>query len=157
MTYVFDSNSLIILFRHYYPHRFPSLWERFDALVDAERLVSVREVFNEISAADDALAEWAKEQKHTFFSEPAIAEFQFVTEIFLIPHFQDIIRRKERLKGRPVADPFVIARAKNLKDGCVVSEENYTENAAKIPNICEHFNIPCIKLEGFMKEEGWVF
>ncbi|NCC61082.1 MAG: DUF4411 family protein [Verrucomicrobiae bacterium] len=157
MRYVFDSNSLINLFKHYYPDRFPSLWERFYNLVDAGNLVSVREVFNEISTADDSLAAWAKEQKHTLFSEPTIEEFQFVTEIFRVPHFQGIIRRKERLKGRPVADPFVIARARILEKGCVVTEENHTENAAKIPNVCNHFDIPCIKLEGFMKEEGWIF
>jgi len=67
-----------------------------------------------------------------------------------------MIRKKERLKGMPVADPFVIARAKIL-NASVVTEEKHTENAAKIPNVCNHFNIPCIKLEGFMKEEKWVF
>jgi len=157
MRYVFDSNSLINLFKHYYPHRFPSLWEKFDALVEAGNLISVREVFNEVSTAGDALAAWAKEQRNTLFSEPTIEEFQFVTEIFRIRHFQDIIRKKERLKGKPVADPFVIARAKILEDGCVVTEENHTKNAAKIPNVCDHFKIPCIKLEGFMKEERWIF
>lgn len=157
MKYVFDSNSLIQLFKHYYPNRFPSLWEKFYALVDAENLVSVREVFNEVSTADDSLAAWAKGQKGTLFSEPTVEEFQFVTKIFRIRHFQDIIRKKARLKGKPVADPFVIARAKILEKGCVVTEENHTENAAKIPNVCAHFEIPCIKLEGFMEKEGWVF
>lgn len=156
MKYVFDSNSLMTLFKHYYPKRFPSLWEKFHALVAAEKLVSAREVFNEIGSADDALAQWAKEQKNTLFAEPTVEEFRFVTEIFKVTHFQDMIRRKERLKGKPVADPFVIARAKVL-GACVVTEEKHTENAAKIPNVCAHFNIPCIKLEGFMKEEDWVF
>lgn len=156
MKYVFDSNSLINLFRHYYPQRFPSLWERFDSLVHEGKLVSVREVFNEIGSSDDGLGAWAKKQKSALFLEPTVEEFRFVTEIFKVTHFQDMIRKKERLKGKPVADPFVIARAKVL-DACVVTEEKYTKNAAKIPNVCGHFNIPCIKLEGFMKEEGWVF
>lgn len=30
-------------------------------------------------------------------------------------------------------------------------------NAAKIPNICDHFKIPCMTLEQFMEAEGWVF
>ena len=33
MKYVFDSDSLIDLFWHYYPERFPTLWEKFDTLV----------------------------------------------------------------------------------------------------------------------------
>jgi len=67
-----------------------------------------------------------------------------------------MIRKQERLKGKPVADPFVIARAKIL-DACVVTQEKNTENAAKIPNVCDHFGIDCINLEGFMKKESWTF
>ena len=51
MKYVFDSDSLINLFRHYYPERFPTLWEKFDALVSGGELISVREVYNEIGSS----------------------------------------------------------------------------------------------------------
>ena len=67
-----------------------------------------------------------------------------------------MIRKKERLKGKPVADPFVIARAKIL-NASVVTQEKKADNAAKIPNACEHFGIDCINLEGFMEEENWTF
>ena len=53
MKYVFDSDSLINLFRHYYPERFPTLWEKFDALVEEGKIVSVREVFNKIGNRED--------------------------------------------------------------------------------------------------------
>ncbi|GAH81232.1 unnamed protein product, partial [marine sediment metagenome] len=33
MIYVFDSDTLIDLFRHYYLERFPTLWQNFDNLV----------------------------------------------------------------------------------------------------------------------------
>jgi hypothetical protein len=39
----------------------------------------------------------------------------------------------------------------------VVTQEKNTENAAKIPNVCDHFGIPCINLEDFMKKENWTF
>lgn len=80
----------------------------------------------------------------------------FVSEIFKIQHFQTLISNKARLYGKPVADPFVIAKAKAIS-GCVVSEERYKENSAKIPNVCEHFKIPCISLEEFMEKENWRF
>lgn len=156
MKYVFDSGPFINLFRHYYPKRFPSLWDKFYDLVSLGELISVREVFNEIETGGDALSMWAKEQKSQLFSPPSTEEFQFVTEIFRILHFQAMIRKKERLQGKPVADPFVIARAKVLN--CqVVTTELHKENAAHIPNVCEHFSISCIDLEGFMQQEGWTF
>jgi hypothetical protein len=30
-------------------------------------------------------------------------------------------------------------------------------HAAKIPNICQHFTVPCMTLEEFMEAEGWRF
>lgn len=156
MKYVFDCGPLIDLFRHYYPSRFPTLWEKFHALVLEEVFISVREVYNEINSRKDMLASWAKKDKDKLFSQPTIEEFQFVREIFQVPHFQAMIRKKERLQGRPVADPFVIARAKVLN--CqVVTTEIFRENSAKIPNVCKYFSVQCTNLEGFMEQEGWTF
>ncbi len=156
MKYIFDSDSLINLFKHYYPERFPSLWENFHALVSEGLLISVREVFNEIGSGKDSLATWAQERKNTLFSTSITEELEFVTKIFQVPHFQAMIRKQERLKGKAVADPFVIARGK-VAGACVVTEEKDTQNAARIPNVCRHFEVPCIKLEGFMKKEDWIF
>ncbi len=156
MKYVFDSDSLINLFRHYYPERFPTLWEKFDALVSAGELISVREVFNEIGSSEDSLAIWAKEQKSMLFLESTTEELKFVGEIFKVRHFQAMIRKQERLKGKPVADPFVIARAR-ISRAYVVTQEELKENAARIPNVCKHFGIDCTNLEGFMEKEKWTF
>jgi hypothetical protein len=79
-----------------------------------------------------------------------------VAEIFRISHFQGLIGQKQRLKGDPVADPFVIACAK-VRGGSVVTEEQFKPNAAKIPNVCQHFNVPCIDLEEFMHQQKWSF
>jgi len=156
MKYVFDTSSLIDLFRHYYPERFPTLWDMFHDLVSEEKLISTREVYNEIGSSEDSLAIWAKERKHLLFLEPTADELKFVSEIFKVHHFQAMVRKKAILKGKPVADPFVIARAK-ISGACVVTEEKNTEHAVKIPNVCAHFDIPCIALEGFMENENWTF
>ena len=156
MKYVFDSGPLIDLFRYYYLSRFPSLWKKFHVLVSKGKLISVREVFNEISSGEDALATWAKEQKDGLFSPSTAKEFQFVSKIFKTQHFQTMIRKREMLQGKPVADPFVIARAKIL-DCQVVTTEIFKDNSANIPNVCKHFSIPCVDLEGFMQQEGWTF
>lgn len=60
------------------------------------------------------------------------------------------------LKGGAFADPFLIAKAK-IMDCTVVTEESFKPTSAKIPNICKHFNVKCINLEGFMELEKWKF
>jgi len=155
MIYVFDSSTLIDLFRYYYRNRFPSLWEKFDQAVKAESILSVREVYNEIEHGGDRLSEWAKNNRG-LFQPPVPEELVFVAEIFAVSHFQSLVRKQERLQGKPVADPFVIAKAKVL-GGCVVTEEDKKPNASRIPNVCEHFGVACLNLEGFMEKENWTF
>lgn len=60
------------------------------------------------------------------------------------------------MQGKPVADPFVIAKAK-VVEGIVVTQEEYKPNAAKIPNICEELAVSCVNVEGFMEKEQWRF
>ncbi|CAE6505604.1 conserved hypothetical protein [Nitrosomonas nitrosa] len=155
-VYVFDSGPLIILFRHYYPRRFPTLWEQFDQMVANGQITSTREVMNELEGQEDDLANWCKQNRRVF-ATPTVEELTSVREIFNIEHFQAMIRKKERLQGKPVADPFVIARARCLTDSCVVTSENHNPNAAKVPNVCEHFKIDYTDLEGFMERENWRF
>ena len=155
MKYVFDSDALIDLFNNFYPERFPSLWVKFDELVRDGTIISVREVYNEIEGYGDRLPQWVKKEKD-FFQQPSTEELAFVGKIFKVPHFQSLIREKARIQGKPVADPFVIAKAKAL-NGCVITQEKHMPNAPKIPNVCEHFKIDCTNLEGFMKKENWKF
>ena len=155
MIYVFDTGPFRILFRNYYRSRFPSLWENFDGMITNNRIISVREVFREIERKDDDLLEWSKNNKE-IFPEPSEIENGYVREIFTNRHFQTLVGKEERLSGYPVADPFIIAKARS-RNGCVVTQEKHKPNAAKIPNVCEHFNIECTNLEGFMEKENWLF
>ena len=38
-----------------------------------------------------------------------------------------------------------------------LTKEKLKPNAVKIPNICEHFMVPYLDLEGFMEKEDWTF
>lgn len=165
MIYVFDTSSIRAL-QHFYPRVFKSIWDDLDSLVQQNRLISTREVFSELErqAVSDEIQKWARKNKE-LFTMPRGAELQFVAEIFQIMHFQALIGVQQRLKGNPVADPFVIACAK-INNGTVVTEEGWQRpgnsltlkpNAAKIPNVCAHFNIPCIDLEEFMHQQEWIF
>ena len=156
MIYVFDTSSLS-KFKHFYPGVFKSVWHGLDELVKQKQLISTKEVWNEMERGnpDQYTNEWLKDRKE-IFTIPSAAELRFVAEIFKISHFQALIGEQQRLKGTPVADPFVIACAK-INKGTVVTEEQFKPNAAKIPNVCQHFQIPCIDLEKFMQQQDWSF
>lgn len=156
MVYILDTCSFIVL-GHYFPERFPSLWQRLGELVSDGRLVSVREVRRELStqATKPHLIDWIGANR-TIFLVPSTEESEFVQAIFSTAHFRQLVRRKSILTGSPVADPFVIASAK-VRNGCVVTEETDTANAVRIPSICRHFGIRCTNLEGMMEREGWRF
>ena len=160
MIYVFDTSSLIRVFRNFYPESFPSLWKKFNYSVAQGQYTSVKEVKREADSysENDYLKKWSKTHK-AFFSPPGPGndETQFISKMFIdIPHFRGLIDNKSILGGKPVADPFVVAKA-YVFNGCVVSEEKFKENATKIPNVCKYFNIHHKSLKEFMKAEKWEF
>lgn len=155
MIYVFDSSSLFEL-NAFYPTVFQAFWTKFDQAVVAGTILSTREVRTEIEqGGGDTISAWAK-TNGSVFATPTPLETAFVGQIFAVPHFQQLISKKAQQRGTPVADPFVIACAQ-VKGGTVVTEEQLKPNAAKIPNVCQHFGIACTNLEGFLKAEGWSF
>ena len=122
-------------------------------------LLSTREVWNEMERGDlpNHLRAWIEDKgQDNIFTTPTPEEQWFVQTILSVKHFQPLIGSKQLLRGSPVADPFVIACAQ-VRKGTVVTEENYKPNAAKIPNVCEYFKIPCVNLERFMQEQKWEF
>lgn len=156
MSYVFDTNAFSQLFHSYYRNRFPTLWEQFDELIESGEITSTREVYREIEGDRVAtLRDWAAVQRDLFLA-PNAAEAGFVGQIFAVPHFLQIIERKKLLMGGLNADPFIIARAHAI-GATVVTLEGEPPNGAKIPNICRHFGIQCMSLEGFMEAEDWTF
>lgn len=157
MIYVFDSSSLSNILDHYYQDRFPSFWDKFNEIVIQGNLISVREVRNELTNKfDDDKIEFLMKHNKDFFSNPTNEELSFITQIYSVKHFQQNLERKKLWSGGFFADPFVIAKAWAIQ-GTVITEEHFKENGAKIPNICDHFQIPCMKLEGFLKEVDWKF
>lgn len=156
MTYVFDTSRFIVL-GHYFPDRFPSFWRLLEQKIVQGEIVSVREVLNELDTQNSRphLRNWVKKNK-SVFAEPTGEEMRFVSKIFAVAHFRQLVSAKQRLKGTPVADPFVVAAAK-VRGGCVVTEETWRDNGARIPNVCRHFGIDCTNLDGFMGRENWTF
>lgn len=156
MIYIFDTGSLSKL-KHYPPSIFKKLWADLSEFVDTGLLISTKEVWNEMERGEPVpfVNDWLKSHK-ALFTTPSAQELLFVAEIFQVIHFQQLIGELQRLKGTPVADPFVIACAK-IHGGTVVTEEKFKPNAAKIPNVCKYYGIECIDFAGFMINQRWEF
>lgn len=154
MTFVIDTNSLSVL-KNYYPATFASLWQELDQLVVSGELVSVEEAYNESIHLIDSvhMQEWIGQNK-SIFSPPTQDEMAAVAEIFEVAHFRQLVREDVLLRGGFVADPWLIARAR-VVGGCVVTEEKKKPNAAKIPNVCEHFGTDYCNIEGLFERKGW--
>jgi len=154
--YVFDTSSLRVL-RNYYPSRFVNLWANVDIAVGSGVITSTRECRRELldQLAEPWLLAWVKKNA-PLFPLPTPHEAAHVAAIFAVPGFQALVGQKQRLQGKPVADPFVVAAAADRRFA-VVTQEKIKPNAAKIPNVCQHFNIRCIDLEQFMLENNWSF
>ena len=159
MDYVLDTNTISHIYRSYYKDRFPSFWERFNDLARGGRAGSVSEVEEELNRGPglSAAVRELKQLNANFFAVPSLEEQQFIGRIFAVPHFAGLISAKAMARGTPVADPFIIARAGTGLGSFVVTEETFRPNAAKIPNVCQHFGIDCINLEQLMEHEGWRF
>jgi hypothetical protein len=126
-------------------------------MVQSGNIVSVREVQHELTLKfNGETIERLMKQNKDFFSNPSKEELEFITQIYSIAHSRQNLERKKLLQGGYFADPFIIAKAWKTK-GTVITEENIMEHAAKIPNICQHFKVPCEKLEGFLIKEDWKF
>lgn len=153
--YVLDTSIISALHKNYFRAQFVSLWKRFDKMVADSRFTSTREALRELEDWGGDGLDWAQANAG-LFAVPDAKEGAFVAGIYAVEHFQANIERQKILKGGRNADPFIIARAASL-GASVITTEHLKPNAAKIPNICAYFKVPCLDLRGFMEKEGWVF
>lgn len=154
-TYCLDANVLIEAWQKYYSPLFCSgYWEILTELGTRQRIFLPEEVYKEIIRTDDDLSAWLK------VSRIPIREINGS----VIRHLQSIyahntIHEKlvDSVKGRSLADPWVIAHALNEGATVVTKEEKITaisSSKVKIPNVCENMSIRCIDDFKFVAELG---
>lgn len=155
MIYVFDTNTFSEM-SPYFPDVFKAFWLAFENAVASGEVTSTREVFRELkNGPKNHVFDWCAVNP-SVFPMPDAHETSFVSEIFAVPQFVKLIGEKQTLRGTPVADPFIMARAAIL-GGTVVSEESPVKGKINIPAACGHFGLPCMKLGDFLREQGWTF
>lgn len=152
--YSVDTSALIDGLERYYPEEhFPGLWERVDEMIGEGRIIISEEVWEEAQSKDAVVKAWCEPRKDAIVVP---------TDATVAQEVQRVLNGHERLvmnlKGRNRADPFVIAVA-GLRGAVVVTGEGSdgTDNRPKIPYVCAHLGIECIRFLDVIRLEGWAF
>jgi hypothetical protein len=145
--FLLDSNIFIEAKNRYYGFDFcPAFWDFLDREIDKTTILTIKEVYNELSHGGDDLANWIKERKDSpffipFDDEDTQKEFAKIAQ-YVVSNFS----QAEANKFLDVADPWLIAKAKVLGATIVTQEVLAPANTkkVKIPNICVHFGVKYI-------------
>jgi len=118
-------------------------------LIDDGIVISIDEVYEELKVQDDEVLEWAK--KHMDMFKPLDEEVQQIASQILGTH-PNLIDLKKRKSG---ADPFLIALGK-ARSCSIITEEKPSggPGKSKIPDVCTHYDIKCIKLLDLLRENS---
>ena len=163
MLYLLDANVLIDANRDYYPiARVPEFWEWLTHVGRGNLVKIPLEVFEEIKAYDDDLAEWAKtpdvEAALLFAGDVRVTLVSQVINEGYAPDLNDI--EVEKI-GR---DPFLCAHGlADLGQRCVVTTEvskpSTRRSNRKLPDVCNQFGVPWCNtfklLRGLDFSTGW--
>ncbi|MCA2210570.1 DUF4411 family protein [Nocardia rosealba] len=154
MTYIIDTNVIVLLNRYTPRSVFPSVWSAWEALIADGRAFMPREVLEELDKqVGDGLALWCKSFSG-FIEEAQLPDVSVVQQI--------AARYPGWVQGdQNGADPWVIAHA-HRHSGVVVTDEkakglNVAEKNLKIPNVAKDFGVECIPPIELALREGWQF
>lgn len=163
--YCLDANVLIQAWQKYYSQDIcPDYWDILNELGSEGKIFIPEEVKNEIVVKDDK--EKAEDDLSKWVKRSSIPVHRLTEEV--IKCWQTILQANplhkllvDNIKGRSLADPWVISHALN-KNATVVTKESpiISINAKKpvtIPNVCDNMGIRWIDDFTFLKELGLKF
>ncbi len=156
--YCLDANVLIQAWHKYYSPKFcPDYWGVLNELGTHKRIFIPEMVRDEITRTEDDLSEWLKKSDIPVhkFDEQVIACWQNILKTNAL-HKQLV----DNIKGRSLADPWVIAHAMKTNATVVTKENKETalnSKRIKIPNVCENMSIRCINDFEFIDEIDIIF
>ena len=152
--YLLDTSTISQAFGSFNPRIFVSFWARFDALVRAGGVASVRLVRLELGNSSKlAVAQSPlrlESLNRNFFSAPTGLEQLMVREMANDPALSAAANRWRSKGGRGTgdADPYLIARSRaSVPSITVVTEESSAANrTGTIPAVCRYFTLPYTNL-----------
>jgi len=169
MHYVLDTGFFVDA-RKYYLSVFPSFWLKLNEAANENIISSADEVREEVKNYGSAQKRLLAEQEHLLawisnnkriFGAPGESEQEKLRQI--VRRFPEALEKSKNAHGGKWADPFVIARAWDLKATVVTGERSAKDKTGhvpsfiKIPDICDKLDVRCVNPEEFMRELGWSF
>ena len=155
--YCLDANVLIQAWQKYYsPKICPEYWKLLERLGHSQRIFLAKDVEEEIMKTEDELSQWLKSSGIPIYPREG-SVLLCLKKIFETDPTH--LRLVDNIKGRSLADPWVIAHAMD-QDACVVTKEakqTTQTNRIKIPNVCEKMGVRCIDDFQFIRELGISF
>ncbi|MDX9697749.1 MAG: DUF4411 family protein [Bacteroidales bacterium] len=151
--YCLDANVLIQAWQKYYSPKFcPEYWNILNDLGKQNRIFLPEVVKEEITRTEDELSIWLKKSSIPIqkIDEEIIKNWQKIIEVN--PLHKLLV---DNVKGRSLADPWVISHAMKM-NATVVTKENketaYNSKRIKIPNVCENIGLRWINDFEFIQE-----
>lgn len=163
-SFLLDTNILITGERDYYPHDiFPSVWESISDSIAGKRAVILDVVYREIVRGEGWLAEWMEKlRKHIVKTDQqtVVDAYQQVLAFAFNPDNKFKKTALDAWFANPdIADPWLVASAIVTGNPIVSFEVTVSPGCRKrikIPNIAEHFGIPCIGIADYIRSLGIV-
>ncbi len=157
MLYCVDSNFFIQGWTKYYSPEFCSgYWDIIASMGKTEQLFVLREVYKEITDADDQLSEWMKTKEY-LVRDTTVEVQRCLRQIYAAdPNHKRLV---DSTKNRSLADPWVIAHALAEKAIVVTKEtlEVRSKKRPKIPNVCQNMGIDYIDDFDFIRQTNIKF
>lgn len=162
--YCLDANVLIQAWQKYYsPHFCSDYWEILNELGKQGRIFIPEEVKNEIiipgldENTEDDLSKWLIRSSIPIH-KPNELVISCLQKIYATnPQHKLLV---DNIKGRSLADPWVISHAMSINATVVTKEAKeiaINSKRIKIPNVCENMGVRWIDDFEFVKELGIKF
>lgn len=147
-VYIIDTCSLVAMSETYPKDVFPGVWEKVDGLIDQGAILSVEDVYEELSSKDDEVFQWAKLRGSIFKGLGSSIQNSAIEILQTHANLLDLKNNKSS------ADPFLIATAR-VHGGVVVTEEDFSGgiHKSKIPDVCRDYKVECINLLEMLRRE----
>ena len=156
--FVLDANVFITAHRSYYALNLcPGFWDCLIHYFNAERIVSIDRVRDELVGYGDALSDWTKGAPPELFvpslEEPVTDAYREVMRrVYDNPQF--IPQAKDDFSRG--ADGWLVAYARTY-GGILVTLETYRQNVKKrvpLPNVCDQFGVAWMDTFAMLSELG---
>jgi hypothetical protein len=138
MAYLIDTDVFIAAKNLHYGMDFcPAFWEWLVNASQADQLLSVRAVFDDLASGEDPLADWARARDDGFFVTPSQSDLAALERVAQFINDHQTYSPAAKQGFLACSDYFVVAQALAGRHTVVTHEKpENSVNRIKIPSVC---------------------